>query len=128
VHLGQLSNSTPTIFIVCICTLHFGHWIMGCDIFVYRIAGSASQQSGHLATVKKTTTASSAMLDDKIRIFGMLPLFQVVATTGTWELGLRQVYDLKLHRILTSAPGKGSPLISVQPNTSTGVALIDLNP
>lgn len=92
----------------------------------YRLLLS-SQEPAHLSSIKKSATASGAVLDDEVRVLGVLALLELVSAPRANELSGCELNNLQLHRIGPSTTGERFPLIPVQPDATTVVALVNLN-
>ena len=88
---------------------------------------SPSQKANHLASVKESAAATSAIIDLEIGLIQMLALLEAVLAARAGEVRRLQVHDIEFNGIVTAASGEGFPFVSVQPDPTTRVALIDLD-
>ena len=85
-----------------------------------------SQKANHLASIEKSATATSAIVDLEIGLVQMLALLKLVLAARAGKLRGLQIDHVEFDGVVPAASGQGLPLVSVQPNPATGVALIDL--
>jgi len=102
-------------------TLHLGHFGME-----YRV-NLPSQEPAHLSSIEESAAAPFAVLDDKISVLRVLAFLELVPAPRADELRRRELNNLQLDRISSSTTGECFPLVPVQPDATTTVALVYLD-
>ena len=102
-------------------TLHFGHFGME-----YRV-NLPGQEPAHLSSIEESAAASFAVLDDKVSVLRVLAFLEFVSAPRADELRGCELNNLQLDRISPSTTGECFPLIPVQPDATTTIALVDLH-